>query len=363
LRELRRAGIGSEARRVWTEAGLREALLGFDPEVVLSDHSLPGFGAHDVLRVVHAEHPDTPVIVVTGTLDEATAVEYLTAGAVDYIVKDRLYRLVGSVRRALQLRRAQAEAARASAALRQLQEQHHQAQKMEALGRLAGGVAHDFNNLLTVITVCCDLALEGLAPDSSIRSDLLEAREAAGRAAGLTRQLLAFSRKQAVAPQQIDLNALVGRMAGMLGRLLGSHVTVELATAPQVGQIWADPGRVEQIVMNLSVNAGDAMPLPQGGRLTLATRDAEVDEATAASAGVNAGPYVEFAVTDTGMGMDTDTKAHLFEPFFTTKPKGKGTGLGLATVYGVVQQAGGFILVDSEVGKGSTFRVYLPRVT
>jgi signal transduction histidine kinase len=359
--ELRRAGFKSAGRRAQTEAELRHALRDFDPDVVLSDHHLPQFSAHDALRVVRAERPHTPVIIVTGSLDEEIAAEYIKAGAVDYVVKHRLFRLGSAVKRALALRRAEQEAERTQTALRALEEQHRQAQKMEAIGRLASAVAHDFNNVLAVITTCSDLALEDLPPDATIRPEILEIRQAAERAAKLTRQLLAFSRRQPVSPQRVDVNALVENMTGMLRRLLGATVTASFTPAPGVGAVWADAGGLEQVVMNLAVNARDAMP--HGGRLTLATREVEVDATLAAALGAQPGPYVVLAMTDTGTGMDADTRAHLFEPFFTTKAEGMGTGLGLATVYGIVQQAGGFIQVESEPGKGSTFRVYLPRVT
>jgi two-component system, cell cycle sensor histidine kinase and response regulator CckA len=361
LRELKREGLSVESRRVASEAALRDAMNTFAPDIVLADHALPGFGAQVALRLVRTQWPGVPVIVVTGSVDEETAAEYIMAGAVDYIVKQRLFRLGGAVRRALALRQAQRDARAATAALRELEEQHRQAQKMEAIGRLASGVAHDFNNLLTVIGSCCEMVLEDVPVDSRIRPDLLEIREAVARATKLTRQLLAFSRRQAVTPQRVDLNAVIDTMAGMLRRLLGGSVTVSFTASPGLGLVWADPGRVEQVVMNLAVNARDAMP--RGGQLTLAAQDVEVERTHAGAAGVQPGPYVMLAVTDTGTGMDAATRAHLFEPFFTTKPKDKGTGLGLATVYGIVHQAGGFIQVESEVGKGSTFRVYWPRVS
>jgi two-component system, cell cycle sensor histidine kinase and response regulator CckA len=362
VRELRRAGLTFTSERVQSEAALRQALEQFGPDIVLSDHSLPSFNAWDALRVVQRERPHAPVIIVTGSLDEETAAEYIKAGAIDYVVKHRLFRLGSAVRRALALQRAQTDAARAEAALRKLEDERRQAQKMEAIGRLASGVAHDFNNVLAVITTCCDLALAELAPDAPPRRDLLEIQDAAARATQLTRQLLAFSRQQPVTPQRVDLNALVDNMTGMLHRLLGGTVTASFvpAPAPALGAVWADPGQLEQVVMNLAVNARDAMP--HGGQLTLETREVEVGASHAAVHGAQPGRYVVLTVTDTGTGMDADTRAHLFEPFFTTKPKGKGTGLGLATVYGIVQQAGGFIQVESEPGRGSTFRIFLPRV-
>jgi PAS domain S-box-containing protein len=484
IRELQRAGLVFTSQRVQDEAALRDALRAFVPHIVLSDHSLPQFTARDALRVVRAEAANTPVIIVTGSLNEETAAEYIKMGATDYVVKHRLERLSSAVRRALALRDALEDATRAEAArtrsehrfrklveyssdvitlldangyirystqalkptlgyeqgeltgsdvfelvhpddrararalfqrlldisaasmrgefrvrhkdgtwrnldavaanhlgdpvveavvvnyrdvtdrrrteaaLRDLEERQRQAQKMEAIGRLASGVAHDFNNVLTVITTCCEFLLEGLPADAAVRSDAVEIRQAAARAAKLTQQLLAFSRRQPVVSQRVDLNGLVAEMTGMLQRLLGGTVRASFVPAAGPAWVWADAGQLEQVVMNLAVNARDAMP--NGGSLTLTTDGVTVDACQAAAHGVQPGAYVLLSVADTGSGMDEATKGHLFEPFFTTKAKGQGTGLGLATVYGVVQQAAGFIEVQSEIGKGSTFRVYLP---
>jgi len=238
---------------------------------------------------------------------------------------------------------------RAQEALQQTEAQLRQAQKMEAVGRLAGGVAHDFNNLLTVIRGYSELLLARLAPDDSIRKDMIEIKKAADRASGLTRQLLAFSRRQFIAPKVIDLNALIANMDGMLRRLLGEDI-VELCTelSPHTGSIRADAGQIEQVIMNLAVNARDAMP--KGGRLTIETRNVTIGKPTRQTpAGVKPGSYVLLAVRDTGHGMDEETQSHLFEPFFTTKEKGKGTGLGLSTVYGIVKQTGGSIVVGEVV--------------
>jgi len=254
------------------------------------------------------------------------------------------------------------ERARAEAALRQTEDQLRQSQKMEAVGRLAGGVAHDFNNLLTVIRGYSELLLGRLASTDPIRKDMEEVKKAADRASGLTRQLLAFSRRQFVAPKIFEVNALVTNMDGMLRRLLGEDI-IELCLElkPHVGSIRADPGQIEQVIMNLAVNARDAMPT--GGRLTIETQTVTLARRGFSEApGLEPGSYVMVSVRDTGLGMDEETQSHLFEPFFTTKAKGKGTGLGLSTVYGIVKQSGGSISVESHPGTGTTFNIYFPRV-
>jgi len=482
LRELHRAGVRCVSARVQTDVELIEALYSFLPDVVLSDHSLPQFTALDALHTIQRERPGTPVIIVTGSLDEETAAEYIKAGAADYIVKHRLHRLGPAVGRAMTLRQAQREAAvaadsqlrserrfrklveyssdvitlldgtgtvlystqslkptlgygpgemvghsvfelvhpedrpaaerlfrgvaqdasitsRADVRVRhkegswrdlevavtnhlddpdvramvvnyqdvtdrkRLQQQFFQAQKMEAVGRLAGGVAHDFNNLLTAILGSTDLLLETLPVDHPGRDEGAEIRKAALRAADLTRQLLAFSRQQVLAPRVLDLNDVVANLHKMLRRLIGEDVDLRTTLAEEVGAVRADPGQLEQVIVNLAVNARDAMP--NGGKLTIETANVDVAEGKGDAAAVpvvESVAYVLLVVSDTGTGMDAETKARMFEPFFTTKPKGQGTGLGLATVYGIVKQSGGYVWVDSEPGHGTTFKIYLPRV-
>ena len=477
-RELTKAGLVFVSQRVDTRAAFEEALRVFSPDVILSDHGLPGFDGAAALQLVTERFPTLPVILVTGSLNEETAVEFMKAGAADYVLKDHLARLPQAIKRALSESRLREERELAVAALRaseeqyralfentpypmwvfdldthkllavngaaiahygyrreeflalrledlrppedipglerhlatrpsgyrttgpwrhrkkdgtiihvetsgdeipfagrraelvviddvterkRLEEQFRQAQKMEAVGRLAAGVAHDFNNLLTAILGTTDLMMEDLPADHPNREGLLDIRGAAERAAVLTRQLLTFSRQQVVSPRVLRLNEIITDLVKLLRRLLGEDVTIATALAPDCGHVKADPGQLEQVLVNLSVNARDAMP--NGGRLMLETRNVDLDAAYPTErVTIPAGRYVMLAVTDTGTGMDANTKARIFEPFFTTKPVGKGTGLGLATVYGVVQQSGGYIWLYSELGHGTSFKIYLPRV-
>jgi two-component system cell cycle sensor histidine kinase/response regulator CckA len=253
------------------------------------------------------------------------------------------------------------ERKRAEAALKETEEQLRQSQKLEGVGQLAGGIAHDFNNLLTVITGFSSLAMRGLQPEDPLLSNLEEIKKAGDRAASLTRQLLAFSRRQVLQPKILNLDSVVSEMEKMLRRLIGENIDLRAVLEPNLGSVKADPGQIEQIILNLAVNARDSMPA--GGKLTIETDNVYLDEDYVRNhVGTEAGPHVMLAVSDTGSGMDPKTQARIFEPFFTTKELGKGTGLGLSTVYGIVKQSGGNIWVYSEVGRGTTFKIYLPRV-
>jgi two-component system, cell cycle sensor histidine kinase and response regulator CckA len=244
---------------------------------------------------------------------------------------------------------------------KQLEQQLQVAQKIEAVGRLSGGIAHDFNNILGVIIGYTEALQKRMQAQDPFRGAIDEIQQAGKRAAALTQQLLAFSRKQVLEPTIVDLNAIVGEVEKMLGRLIGEHIDLALCLSDSIGMVKADRTQIEQVILNLAINARDAMP--QGGKLTIETANLELGEASPRRPRyVVPGSYVVLRVTDTGSGMSSDVQAHIFEPFFTTKEKGKGTGLGLATVYGVIKQSGGYIQVESELGKGTTFDIYLPRV-
>ncbi|MBC7235553.1 MAG: response regulator [Chloroflexi bacterium] len=480
--ELLREGIRFTAKTVYTQETLLDALPSFHPDLVISDYAMPRFDGMRALRLCREHDPYLPVIILTGSMNEETAVACMKAGAIDYVIKEQIERLPLAVCRALEWKADRLEREQAEQALREserrfraifdnvndavfihevdangmpgrflevnrvacqrlgytreemltmspqdidvpsqreqppaimekllrtgearfetehvtrqgeripveistrlfdlsgqrvvlsvardvserkrLEQQFYQAQKMESIGRLAGGIAHDFNNLLTVINGYASMLLRGFSPNDPVYDGLRQILDAGQRAARLTGQLLAFSRKQVLNPEVLDLNQVLAEIEKMLKRMIGEDVELVLLLGEGVPNVRADRGQLEQVIVNLAVNARDAMP--EGGRLTIETRRVHLDEDYARQyADVRPGDYVLIAVSDTGIGMDQEVLNRLFEPFFTTKEPGKGTGLGLATVYGIVKQSGGHITVYSEVGLGSTFRIYLPAV-
>jgi two-component system cell cycle sensor histidine kinase/response regulator CckA len=353
LAHLRRSGWEVSCERVETGEQMRAALERSTADLIISDNRMPAFSAAEALALWRERCPDTPFVIVSGTIGEEQAVELMKGGAHDFLLKDRLSRLDSAVERAL------ADAA-GKVARRQLETQLRQGQKMEAIGRLAGGVAHDFNNILGVIQGEAHLLLQPLPADDPRRAGLEQILFATERAAALTQQLLAFSKSQVLEVRPIDLNVSVARLAGMLDRLVGSRVEVVFERRAASGRVRADPSQIEQVLMNLAVNARDAMP--DGGRLRIATAEEEL-AATSPWLPRDASPgrYISLTVSDTGHGMSEAVQARAFEPFFTTKGAEHGTGLGLATVYGIVAQSGGFIHLESPPGGGTTFRIFLPR--
>jgi two-component system cell cycle sensor histidine kinase/response regulator CckA len=500
---LRAAGIEAEVHCVSSSADFERAIEERRADIVLSDYSLPQFDGLSALAMARRVIPETPFILVSGTLGEEAAVESLRGGATDYVLKTRLQRLPAAVRRAVEESQERARLRTTEQALererrflralldsldsgvvacdengiltlfnratrelyglpdeplppekwathyslirpdgktplpeselplvralhgeqfhsaemtiarkdrstrmvaasgqpivddhgtklgavialrdvteqRDLERQLRQSQRMEAMGRLAAGIAHDFNNLLTAINGFCALARARHNDDDATAQDLGEIARAGERAADLTRQLLAFSRQQVLAPQRLDLNSIVGDLEKMLKRLIGADIELVVRPGRGLDHIRADAGQMQQVLLNLVVNARDAMP--QGGLITVETEMLEVDSSgmnleisdprarsplsgpLSRTPGVPAGTYVTLTVTDTGSGMDPDTCSRAFEPFFTTKEQGRGTGLGLSTVHGIVTQSGGHVVVHSEIGCGARFRMYLPRV-
>lgn len=361
LATLNEGGIPCEASRVDRRETFVAALKKGQIDLILADYSLPGFDGITALALARQLRPDLPFIFVSGTLGEELAIDAMHRGATDYILKQRLGRLVPSLQRAIRELQERQERARVEEALRQSEKQLRQAQKMEAVGRLAGGLAHDFNNLLTVIMGHAQVLLGDMPEEHPYRAKVEEMQKAGDRAATLIRQLLTFSRKQPSTPKVLSVNPLITNFETMMRRLIGEDLDLTLKLAPEDLRITADPAQIEQVLMNLVVNARDAMP--KGGKLTIETSQIELTRTPMYHVQPPAlGTFVRLSVSDTGSGMPTEVLSHIFEPFFTTKEEGKGTGLGLSTVFGIVTQGGGGIDVTSRIGQGSRFDVYFPSV-
>jgi signal transduction histidine kinase len=323
-------------------------------DLVFSDFTMPGFDGLSATKIVRERWPRLPIILVSGTLGEDRAVDALKNGATDYVLKEKLARLAPAVRRAMTEVEERVEREK-------LERQFIEAQKMSVVGQLAGGVAHDFNNVLAIIMGYAEMIMADLEPEHSVRKHAEEIQHAANKAAGLTRQLLIFSRKQTVQHVRLDLNDVLKDMNNMLRLVIDENVTLTMVPGKKIGSVKADPGHIGQVLMNLVINARDAMP--NGGKLTIATSNVTLDDSFArAHIGARPGDYVKMSVSDTGTGMTEEIKKHIFQAFFTTKPPGKGTGLGLSTCQTIVEQCSGHIEVLSELGRGTTFNIYFPRV-
>ena len=351
VRQLSKAGRRVECKRVESAGQLKAALDAAAWDLVVSDYSIPGFGGLEALRMVRERGPDPPFLFLSGTIGEETAVEAMRMGAQDYLMKDNMARLLPAVQREMQ----QAELRRRQ---KQMEQRMRQLEKFEALGKLAGGIAHDFNNVIGAILGWAELGARQM-PEGTTAESFEQIRQQAERAAGLTRQLLAFARRQVIEPANVDLNYLAGETVSLLQKLMGEEVEITLSLANDLKTTRADRSQIEQVLINLCVNARDAMP--SGGSLRIETRNVAFDESSPGPGrDVGMGPYVLLSVADSGTGIEPQTLERIFEPFFTTKEEGRGTGLGLATALGIVKQHNGFIEVSTAPGRGSTFQVFLP---
>jgi two-component system cell cycle sensor histidine kinase/response regulator CckA len=355
---LRKAGYEPEHERVSNAPAMKAALERQAWDIVISDYEMPGFGGFEALQILKENGQDLPFILVSAVVSEETAVAAMKAGAHDYMIKRKLARLAPAIER--ELREAKTRAARrvAEEALRQSEAQLRHTQKMEAIGRLAASVAHDFNNITTAILGHSEMLLKKLSPDDPLRQNVEPIEKCGHMAAALTKQLLAFSRKGKAEPRIIKLNDVINNVETMLRRLIAKEIEFCVELDAVAGQITADPSQIEQVVMNLVVNARDAMP--EGGKLIIKTSNILLSELEQKTLSTGEKGRVLLTITDTGTGMSEEVKARLFEPFFTTKPSGKGTGLGLATCFGIVKENNGQIEVHSQIGKGTTFKVYFP---
>jgi signal transduction histidine kinase/ActR/RegA family two-component response regulator len=338
----------SEAKEIFSNRSI---------DIILLDLGQHNSNGEIVVKKTYSLAPAIPIIALMDKMDNTLTASILQAGALDFLEKIQInaHSISKSIHYAI-------EREKIAQALKSSEEQFRQSQRMESVGRLAGGIAHDFNNLLTVITGYSDFLLSDFKKDDPNRSNVEEIQKAGMRAASLTRQLLAFSRKQVLKSEILDVNSVVLDVEKMLKRLVRENIRFTTKLASKIGKIKSDPGQLEQILANLVVNASDAMP--NGGELTIETANVNLDTKNIAQqVGVKPGSYVMLAISDNGCGMDKETQGRIFEPFFTTKEPGKGTGLGLATVYAIVKQSGGNICVNSDPGLWTTFKIYLPRIS
>ena len=352
VRALHRGGYDVKHCRVASESELRSCLQSGSWDIVISDYSIPGFSGTAALSIIREMDSDVPFIFVSGTIGEDVAVNAMKVGAQDYIIKNNLARLVPAVDR--ELREAENRRER-----RRIEQRMRQLEKFEVIGKLAGGIAHDFNNVIGAIMGWAELGAKETLPSGGGAKYFEKIRSQSERAAGLTRQLLAYARRQILAPSNINLNDVIRENMNLLERAIGAEIDVKLELADDLCPVRADAVQIEQVLMNLCFNARDAMP--SGGQLLIETRNVELDESYCSRhAYTRPGEFVLLSVSDTGIGMPAETLEHIFEPFFTTKEKGKGTGLGLPTTMGIIKQHGGSIEVYSELGKGTVFHAFLP---
>ena len=351
VRHLQRGGYEVASERVDSRPAMESALEHQAWDLIISDHSMPHFSGTEALKLVRDKGSDAPFIFISGTIGEDTAVAALKSGAQDYLMKGHLQRLLSAVERELRERDERRERARLDQRMQQLE-------RFEAIGQLAGGIAHDFNNVIGAVLGWAKMGIEE-SPQPAVRNRFQKIHDEADRAARLTAQLLAFARRQVLQPKYLSLNQSISGMTSLLQSAVGGHIAIEMLLFPELDTIRADPTQIEQVVMNLCLNARDAMP--SGGKLVIETRNTEItDDFCRIHSEGTPGKYALLMVSDTGTGMDAETVGRIFEPFFTTKELGRGTGLGLATVYGIVKQHEGFINVHSEPGEGTTFWIYFP---
>lgn len=365
VRHFKKAAIPVNFERIETEIDLVRAIEKQQWHTIICDYTLPQLSAPEVLAIVKARCPETPFIVLSGSIGEERAVEAMRAGAKDYIMKDNLTRLVPVIQREIKEAMRRSNRREIELALQKSEENLRQSQKLESIGQMAGGMAHDFNNLLATILIQSEVLLKSIDKNLTVeqlaervQKGVEQIKRSSERATSLTRQLLAFSRKQIILPEVINVNSHINEMQNMLLRVVESNITFHLRLEDNIKNVKMDLGHLEQIIINLVMNSRDA--LPHGGNIYITTKNCELDGLAAKSNNVMQGQYICFSIADDGIGMTEEVRKNVFEPFFTTKPVGKGTGLGLSTVYGIVQQNKGIITLESEPRKGAHFTVLLP---